>query len=89
MHLFAEVELNYGLQAPYWLRDSVLLWLCKIDYFSMLKFVLVAEIENKDELGGLLEWWKLMFLTTLTNLTGLFLAFCSLLDIESLFIHLF
>ena len=56
MHLFAEVELNYGLQAPYWLRDSVLLWLCKIDYFSMLKFVLVAEIENKDELGGLLEW---------------------------------
>ena len=55
----------------------------------MLKFILVADIENKDELGGLLEWWELMFLTILTNLTGLFLAFCSLVDIESLFIHLF
>ena len=73
------------MQAPPWLRDSVSLWIA--NSFFNVEICRCCRYETEDVLGELLEWWKLMFLTILVNLTGLFLAFVTLMVICNTSLH--
>ena len=67
------------MQALPWLRDSVSFWIA--NSFLNVEICCCCRYETEVVLRGLLEWWKLMFLTILAKLTGLFLAFVTLMVI--------